>query len=182
MQLISLKNFIINGYWGSITLGSSIDSVIQELGKNYDYTDCGETQIIQYGWYEFFFRTDTRKIFGIQNDHLISDCSNHADMIDYQGEHWKLDTWFLRPQQNITFEQVVQLLQDTGIPFSIEPAYAGCDENIIRCVESMVSFDFVNEYSEPVFDKKGELVSNSPVIAMQQKDYFLNGIRLFNLV
>lgn len=178
MLTISLIDFIKTGYFGNTTLGSPIEETLGQLGDGYDYGKFDETEIIKYGWYEFFYWTDTRKVFGIQNDHLQADCANHRDMIFFENDQWKLDVGFLKENENITFKQVCQLLEKENIAYVIEPAYK--DELVIRCVISNVTFDFANEYSFAEFDahKKFKGFINTPL--HHQDDYILNGIRLFN--
>lgn len=181
MLSISLKDFIKTGRFGGFTLGTAIDEVIEAFGDDHDAHDSDDTQIIKYGWYEFFYWTDSREIFGIQNDHLQADCANHADMIFFSNDKWTIDVGFLKENENITFRQVIQLLEEERIAYVIEPAYHGSDENNIRCVDSGVTFDFVNEYSFAEFGADGNFKGfiNTPL--HEQEDYILNGIRLFNL-
>lgn len=54
MNTIHLKEFIRTGKFGTISIGSTKTDVVNELGNKFDFADCGETQIIKYGWYEFF--------------------------------------------------------------------------------------------------------------------------------
>jgi hypothetical protein len=182
MLTISLIEFIKTGNFGTITLGALIDEVIEQFGEDHDFGDFGETQIIKYDWYEFFYWTDTRKIFGIQNDHLEADCENHADMIYVSNNKWKLDVGgFLRENENIAFREVKQMLEEENIPYVIEPAYEGCDELIIRCVESNVQFDFIRELHFAEFDQDRKFKGFKITSLNHQDEYALNGIRLFNL-
>lgn len=152
---------------------------MQVFGRKYDFADCGETQIIKYGWYEFFYWTDTEKIFGMQNDHLPADCVNHRGMINFKNKYCTIDKWFLKEHQNVTFRQVETYLNSENIPYSIVPAYKGCDENIIKCTNSNVTFDFVNEYTFAEITAKGRRRNWQEVKVDHQSDYVLNGIRLF---
>lgn len=181
MKTINLRDFIRTGYFGNITIGSKKADIIRELGKDYSFDDAGETQIISYGWYEFFFWTETTLVFGIQNDHLQADCINHKEMINYKSKLWNVDKWFLHDDRNITFGQVEKFLTREKIAFEIVPTYHGCDENVIRCSKSNVTFDFVKEYSVTEPDDNGKFKAWKEHIEEKQSNYILNGIRLFNL-
>lgn len=180
MTTIQLKEFIKNGKFGTIGIGSTKTDVINLLGEDFDFGDCGDTQIIKYSWYEFFYWTSNEKIFGIQNDHLVNDCTNHNEMINLENGLCKLDKWFLKENENITFKQISELLVKENIPFVIEPTYPGCDENIIKCIESNVKFDFAMGYSYIQMDDNGEFKEWVEVkLAEKEEDAVLNGIRLF---
>jgi hypothetical protein len=140
MTTIHLKEFIKTGQFGTISIGSTKADVVNAFGKKFDFADCGETQIIKYGWYEFFYWTESELVFGIQNDHLQADCSNHKEMIDYKSKLWTIDKWFLQVNKNITLRQVEGFLTAEGISFEIVPAYEGCDENVIKCLNSRRDF------------------------------------------
>ena len=179
MVIIQLKEFIKSGKFGPITIGSTKDDITNLFGGKFDFGDFEESQIIKYGWYEFFYWTATGKVFGIQNDHLQADFSGHNAMINFKNRFWTIDKWFLKENKNITFAQVVEYLDQENIPFNIVPAYEGCDENIIKCVNSHVTFDFANEYRTVELNAKGKIINWKEVSVEDQSDYVLNGIRLF---
>jgi len=179
MAIIKLKDFIRTGNFGVITIGSTKDEILKVFGKEFDFADCGETQIVKYGWYEFFYWTENEKVFGIQNDHLQADCLNHKEMINFKNEFCTIDKWFLKENENVTFAQVIKYLNQENIPFSIDPVYKGCDEKIIKCINSNVTFDFVNEYTFIEVTAKGKLKNRKEIRVEHQSDYVLNGIRLF---
>ncbi|WP_143011393.1 hypothetical protein [Chitinophaga filiformis] len=179
MITIQLKDFIKTGNFGPLTIGSSKGEILQVFGGTYDLADCGETQIIKYGWYEFFYWTDNEKIFGIQNDHLLADCVNHSEMINFKNRFFTIDKWFLKENKSITFREVIECLEQENIPYNIVPAYDGCDENIIKCVNSNVTFDFVNEHTFTEVTAKGRFKNRKEIRVAHQLDYVLNGIRLF---
>jgi len=181
MTTILLKDFLRTGKFGTITVGSTKTEVFDLLGKTNNLADCGETQIIKYGWYEFFYWTETEIIFGIQNDHLQSDCINHDEMISFKSRKWTLDTWFLEENNNISFAQVIQFLNDENIRYSIEPPYSGSDIKIIRCIDSQVTLDFADEYCIVERDEKGNFKNFVEKIEDNMDNFVLNGIRLFNV-
>lgn len=179
MNTIHLKKFIETGLFGTISIGSTKTDIVNVLGNKFDFADCGETQIIKYGWYEFFYWTATELVFGIQNDHLQADCTNHKEMLVYKSKLWTIDKWFLQINKNISFGQIEALLIKEGITYEIVPAYKGCDENIIKCLKSNVTFDFVNEYRFVEVNDKGKSKEWKKYIESDQSNFVLNGIRLF---
>ena len=73
------------------------------MGSNYGFGDFDETHIMKYGWYEFFSWSDSEIVYAKQNDHLQFDCTNHNEMIEYENEKVRIDTWFLQVNKNTTF-------------------------------------------------------------------------------
>ncbi len=179
IETIYLKNFIKTGIFGSIKIGSTKEELIKKLGDKYDWGDFGEAQIIKYSWYEFFYYTDTGKIFGIQNDHLQADCNNYKEVISFKNKYWTLDKWFLKKGHNITFKKIKEILLNEDIEFVIEKSSYANDEKIIKCIESKVTFDFCNEYCILELDDKGKPKNWKEVKVDNQDDFVLNGIRLF---
>jgi len=181
MKTIHLKEFIKSGQFGNISIDSTKTDLVNSFGNKFDFADFGESQIIKYGWYEFFYWTKTELIYGIQNDHLLADCSNHEEMIDYKSKLWTIDKWFLQVNKNITFGQVEELLIKEDIPFNIEPIYKGSEDNVIKCLKSNVTLDFVKEYTVIEYDEKGKLKNCEELVEDDQRNFMLNGIRLFSL-
>lgn len=179
MKVIELKNFLKTGTFDKIKVGVSTKrDVIDLMGKDFDFGDCGETQIIKYGWYEFFYWTKSEIIFAIQNDHLQFDCSNHNEMIEYQNEKIKIDNWFLKVNKNITFSEIIQILKNENIKYILEK------ENFDGALEYLklqngITIDFDNELTTWFQNesKDGWEIKNEPI--KNQQDYILNGIRLF---
>jgi hypothetical protein len=178
-MIIQLKEFIRTGKFGPISLGSTKADIIRLLGKKNDFADCGETQIVKYGWYEFFYYTKTEIVFGIQNDHVQADGTNHHADINFRNVLWTLDKWFLKENENVTFGQVVDYLNEEKISFEIIPPYHGSEGNIIRCSVSGVKFDFADEYRIMELNAKGKFKDWKIVTAKDQSKHVLNGIRLF---
>lgn len=178
MITVNLKDFIKTGQFGTISLGTTKSDLVNKLGEEFDFADLGETQIIKYGWYEFFYWTKNELIFGIQNDHLQADCTNHKEMIDYKNKVWTIDKWFLQTNKNITFGQIEELLMRENIPFKIIPTYNNC-ENVIKCLKSNVTFDFANEYRLVEYNENGKFKNWKEFVENNQSNFVLNGIRLF---
>lgn len=179
MKIIKLKNFIKTGNFDKIKAGKSTkQDVIDLMGNDFDFGDCGETQIIKFGWYEFFYWTESEIVFAIQNDHLQFDCSNHNEMIEYQNENIKIDNWFLETNKNIKFSEVIQILKSEKIQFELDKQSFDGALKYLK-LQNGITMDFDNELttwiyneSEDEWDMKNEPIKN-------QEDYILNGIRLF---
>jgi hypothetical protein len=182
MMVIYLKEFIKTGKFGPISIGSTKDELLNILGKEtYFSKDAGESQIICYGPFEFFYWTETGKIFGIQNDHLQADCVNHADMINFKNRKWKLDKWFLENDQNKTFDEVIEKLKEEQIEFEITKPYETSTENIIRCLESNVQIHFAKDFSSVVLNEKGTFKNWKENVSENQGDYLLHAITVFDI-
>lgn len=177
MITVQLKEFIKTGKFGEITLGSKKSDIIRLFGKKFDFADCGDTQIIKYGWYEFFYWTESELVFGMQNDHLAN-YNGNADVINFKNRLWSVDKWFLKDNEDITFAQVVEYLTEEKIPFEIIPGYDSNGPNMIKCAESNVKLDFSNEYHIFECDEKGEF-SCREIVETDPSKFVLNGIRLF---
>lgn len=179
MKVIELKSFIKTGKFDIIQIGKSTkQDVINLMGNNFDLGDCGETQIIKYGWYEFFYWTESEIIFAIQNDHLQFDCANHNEMIEYENDRIKIDNWFLEVNKNITFSKVIEFLNSEQIKYKLAKQNVEGALEYIKLSNGII-IDFVNELttwtyadSKDEWNMKHELIKN-------QHDYILNGIRLF---
>lgn len=97
------------GNFDKIMVGVSTKrDVIELMGSDFDFCDFGETQIIKYGWYEFFYWTKSEVIFAIQNDHLRFSTSNHDEMVNYQNENVKVDSWFLGLIKTSHFQRLLK--------------------------------------------------------------------------
>lgn len=180
MLTIQLKEFIKTGAFGPIRIGSTKTELIKLFGKKYDFGNFGESQIIKYGWYEFFYLTHSEEIFGIQNDHLLFNNLDHSATIHYKNSFFTIDTWFLKENNNITFDQMESILQNENITYTIKPAYSGSDERIIECVNSKVTFDFTDEYTWHETDSRGTITNYKEQKITDGNQFILNGIRLFN--
>lgn len=175
MKIISLKSFVESGKFGNIGIGSLKTDVINELGSDFDYYDSGETEIVKYGWYEFFFWCDTGKLFGIQNDHLQADCSNHDEMILFQNDKFEVDTWFLKVDESFKYEEVIELLKKEQVQYQI--VIGNKYEPEIIKFASNVYFDF----SEGVLSWNIENNNWLETTIEKKEEFLLNGIRIFDL-
>ena len=179
MKVIDLKKFIETGDFDRIKVGSSTkQDLINLMGSDFDFADLGDTQLLKYGWYEFFCWTDSEIVCGIQNDHVQFDCSNHNEMIEFKNEHVIINNWFLQVNKNITFSKIINILKNENIQYKLKKKNFDGSLEYIK-LNNGITFDFDNELttwtyneSEDEWDMKNEVIKN-------QKDYILNGIRLF---
>ena len=179
MKIIRLESFIKTGKFDGIEVGvSTKQDVISLMGTVYDFGDFGESQIIKYGWYEFFYWTDSEIVFAIQNDHLQFDCSNHDEMITYENDSVKIDNWFLNVNENISFSQIIEILKKESIEYEFDKnTFEGALE-YIRLTNG-ITIDFDNTLTSWIYDKKSDEWDIKNDVIENQNDYILNGIRLF---
>ena len=118
MIKISLKDFVLKGDFGPIKVGMHRDEVVDILGEPGGAQDFGTGYSgLIYGWYEFFYYTDTKKLSSMQNDHLQADCSNHKECIFYKNNSFETDIWFLEAERDFTYSEVKEILSKEKIPY-----------------------------------------------------------------
>ena len=164
MLILSLKSFIKTGVFGTIRVEVSKKAeVIDLMGNSFDFTDCGNSQIIRYGGYEFFYWTENETIYAIQNDQLFY-IKHNSEEILYQNENVKIDPWFLKKKRQFNFEEVLEIIKLEGIKCEIiKDKFRG---KYIK-MQSGVTLDFIKNESTENID-----------ISLQEE--VLNGIRFFN--
>lgn len=179
MRVIHLKDFVTTGKFDQIEVGKSTkEDVIALMGDDYDFADCDDTQIIKYGWYEFFYWTESEIIFGIQNDHLQYDCGNHDEMINYENDRIKIDNWFLEVNKDATFSEVIKIIENEGVDYELDKQkFEGALEYVK--LENGVTIDFSDELVSWVYDKKEDEWDMKIDPIKIQGDYVLIGIRFF---
>lgn len=161
-KIIRLKDFVKTGAFDQLKVGvSTKQDLIDLMGTDFDFGDGSESQIIKYGWYEFFFWTKTGILFGIQNDHLQDEC---ADSIEYENEQVKIDNWFLEPEKVITFAEVVEILKHEDISYKLEKENYESALDYMRLANG-VTIDFDTDFYEP----------------KEMNAWILNGIRHFKI-
>jgi hypothetical protein len=180
-KTISLKDFVKTGIFGPINLGSTKDELVDFLGDKFIEGDFDQTQIFAYGAFEFYIWAETNILWGIQNDHLQADCSNHAYMISWKNKKFKFDPWFLQVGKNVTFGEIKNILTTENIDFTIENSSAANENKVIKCVDSKVTFDFCLDFTHIELDEKGNFLNEKTVIETNQEHFILNGIRLFDI-
>jgi hypothetical protein len=124
MQTIYLKDFLTTGEFGPIHLGMNIDTVIDILGEPEGITDYknGHAEIM-YAYYEFFYLSETKVLYGIQNDHLATFPNiktgrvNNKKDICFTNNKFTIDIWFLKKNGFLTFKDVIVNLQKENVDF-----------------------------------------------------------------
>lgn len=175
MKTISLKEFIVTGDFGGVTIGTSKSELFKLLGETDEINDYENgSGGIFYGYYELFFDTKTEKITGIQNDHLLiwpklkrkNRIEDHKEAIYFENDTCKMDTWFLQYGKNLTYNEILKTLENESIEFKeIYDIHCGCRIEF----KSGVTMDFSD------FDDDWFINQTIP----DKRKLFLNGIRLF---
>jgi hypothetical protein len=173
MLIISLKDFALTGHFGPIGLGMSKDDLIAHLGEPDGINQFSDTVDINYAWYEFFCFNSTGKICGIQNDHLSLRIIHQRRRIKWQREaicfendHFRIDTWFLKPGKDVSYFQAIALLNNENIPFQeIFDEFTGWRVQF----ESGVFIDFDHRWDS-------EETNDPPT---EKEKVVVNGIRIF---
>jgi len=181
MRTIKLKNFIVTGEFDKIKVGvSTKQDVIDLMGNDFEFGDFGESKIIKYGWYEFFYWRNNEQVFGIQNDHLQFDCFNHNEMINYQNENITIDNWSLENDKNIDFQTIIKIIKKEKIEYKLD---IDNFEGAIKYVKlsNGITIDFDNELTTWTYNKSEDEWDIKNEIIEKQEDYILNGIRLFSI-
>lgn len=186
MTLILLKDFCLTGHFGDVRIGMNISEVKEILGEP-DHEQDFETGSsgIMYAWYEFFYWTDTKILYAIQNDHLMpwpgleehERAEVHGKDIEFDNSHFKVETWFLSAGKAITYRDIVEICRRDNVNI-IEKCNEWGDSSIE--FESGVKLDFDDMSDWVITDKNGQRIENKSIIKSKE-DYLLNGMRLFQL-
>ena len=139
MTTISLKDFILTGNFGRISLGMTKSEVIDYLGNPNETADFGAgASGLFYNGFGFFYWTENSKIFAIQNDNLERLLTEKSE---YKlNETVIVDTSFLQFGQILTHKNVIDYLKKENIKF--DTLYRGAYD-VIKFL-SGVTFDFEN--------------------------------------
>lgn len=164
MTTISLKDFILTGKFGQISLGMTKSEVVEYLGKPSETADFSSgASGLFYNGFEFFYWTDNEKIFGIQNDNLEQLLTKNTN---YKlNKHTIVDTSFFSFSKTLTYRNITEYLTKENITF--ETVNRG-EYDEIKFL-SGVTFDFENaEPKQDVFFDRSHLKLNG--IRFQQID------------
>jgi hypothetical protein len=184
MQTIYLRDFLTTGKFGPISLGMTIDKVVEILGDPEGINDYknGHAEIM-YAYYEFFYLTETKVLYGIQNDHLATFPNiktgrvNNKKDICYSNDKFSIDIWFLKRNRFLTFKDVIENLRKMNVDFEVTKGFD--DDNIIR-FNSGVTLDFDDLSGMTSYDPETKDWTWSEKIT-DENEKILNGIRLYDL-
>jgi len=116
MTIISLKDFILTGNFGQISLGMTKREVIEYLGEPSETIDFGAgVSELFYNGFEFFYWTDNEKIFGIQNDSIEQLFTKNTKYI--LNKNTNVDTSFFSFSKTLTYKNLTEYLIKENITF-----------------------------------------------------------------
>lgn len=145
---IRILDFIKTGVFGGVQLGMTDQEVIDILGHPEDEGGSEDAFSFRYGWWEIhFLRKNQNKAFLIQNDHLLNDCINHNEMIEFENRHFKIELDFIKPFEHIRLKEVIAILNEQKISFKLIDE----DYQPVLQLENLVYMDFTD--SEPISEK-----------------------------
>lgn len=140
MNKVDLKTFVKTGRLSGLEFGiSTKDDLFRAFGKTKDISKGFETLIYRYGWYEFFVWEKNNIVYAFQNDHLISDCINHKEMISFKNEKVDINPWFLTEEKDCSYLQLKEFLKQENITFSEQ---INKHNTLIIILDNNISFDF----------------------------------------
>ncbi|MGB1295552.1 MAG: hypothetical protein ACPG6V_08730 [Flavobacteriales bacterium] len=140
MNNIDFKTFVKTGKLLGLDFGkSTVQELFAVMGSTDDKTDFQDTVIYYYGWYEFYVWKSSGILYAFQNDHLISDCRNHNELIAFKNHKVHIEPWFVQKNQNVSYHQLKQFLQEQEIEYK---AYQNKYQNQIIELNTNITFDF----------------------------------------
>jgi hypothetical protein len=172
---ISLKDFLLTGHFGRIQLGMTDEEISKELGAPKDRGDYDDDSFsFFYGEYELFFDRESRKLLGLQNDHLATrDQDDRESIVTFKNNQFEIDAWIIDLKKNSEYSEIISHLDSEGINYRTEQRPF---ENVIH-FNSGVHLDFTDQDSWIEAETQGREVIEGTI---QNRDqYILNGIRLY---
>ena len=184
MQTIYLKDFLTTGKFGPIHLGMNIDTVIDILGEPEGITDYknGHAEIM-YAYYEFFYLSETKVLYGIQNGHLATFPNiktgrvNNKKDICFTNNKFTIDIWFLKKNRFLTLKDVIDSLRKENVDFEVTKGFH--NNNIIK-FKSGVTLDFDDLSGLTFYEPDTKVWTRSEKIIDDYKK-ILSGIRKYDL-
>lgn len=118
MKKVSVLEFIRTGSFGGVKLGMTEQEVIAILGEPEGKMENPDAFFISYGWWEFYFVKENSEppVSLIMNKHLLYDCENHDEMIQFKNDHFELQLDFIKPFAHVRVKELVALLESENIP------------------------------------------------------------------
>lgn len=155
METISLIDFILTGKFGRVSLGMTKKEVIEYLGTPSEDTDFGiGASGLFYNGFEFFYWTDNKELFTIQNDNIETLFANQSN---YEfSDKIIVDNSFFFIGQLLTYKNITAYLRKQNIHFN------SVDKGKYDEIQflSGVTFDFENEELMPHQYDRGDLKLN----------------------
>ena len=172
MTIINITHFIKTGTFGGVRIGMTEAEVIGCLGSPEWRSDAEDAFMLSYRrWEIHFLKSNSNKVHLIQNDHLLYDCINHDEMLQFQNNRFKIELDFIRPFAYIRLREVMIWLEREKVSFSLTEDK---DYEPLLKLESGVYLDFTD--TEPILPK-GSGVRWGPG---RQQDLQENEIRIEN--
>jgi len=179
MISINILDFLKTGQFGLIKLGMNIDEVIKILGQPENRLDSPDAILISYGYWEIHFLcNNNNKVFLIQNDNLLYDCTNHDELIEFKNDHFTINLEFLKPFEYIRLEKIIDILKANNIEYQL-------NHNKPYHLELANGINLGFTDNEPIIPKKDGFHwkhnnNNIETHIKEQKDYILTSIRIWN--
>ena len=178
---LNLNNIVFRANFAPINMGQTEKEVVKILGKPLNRYDNGVGSVlISYSGYEFHFFDDALHYF--QNDNLKYDKVNHADCISFQNSQFKLNPGFVMPNNDISMKEVISLLKNERIDFSIEnQKVAGQDYRVgeVKFLElsNGISLNFENTTTIFKPSNSQKKVESKELIFDNEMDFVLFAVR-----
>lgn len=120
MTIVNIAHFLKTGTFGGVRLGMTEAEVIKCLGTPDWRSDSGkETFMFSYGQWEIhFLMENSNKAFLIHNDHLLYDCINHDEMLQFQNSTFKIELDFIKPFTHVRLKDVITWLEKEKVSYA----------------------------------------------------------------
>lgn len=178
---LNLKNIVFTADFSPVQMGQTVKEVVKILGEPINRSDDGTGSILfSYGGYEFYFFND--KLHYFQNDNLKNDKGNHLDYISFQNDNFKFHSGFVSPNKDISLKEVISLLKNEKIDFSIEnQKVAGKDyrEGEIKdlVLSNGILMNFENKTTKFTQVDGQEVINRKEVFFHDEMDFVLFAVR-----
>ena len=178
---LNLKDIVFTADFSPIKMGQTVKEVIKILGDPVNSSDDGNGSILfSYGGYELYFFDD--KLHYFQNDNLKNDKRNHLDCISFQNDNFKFHSGFVIPNKDISLREVISLLENEKIDFSIEnQKVAGKDYRVGEIKNLVLSngifMNFENKTTKFIQADDQEIIKSKELFFDDEMDFVLFAVR-----
>ena len=179
---LNLKDIVFTADFSPVQMGQTENEVAKILGEPPCGRDVYEhgSVIFYYSGYEFHFFDDELHYF--QNDSLKYDKPNHDGCISFQNSHFKFHPGFVIPNKDISMKEVISLLQNEKIDFSIEnQKVAGKDYRVGEVkflqLSNGISMNFENKTTVFMRVDDQEIVESKEIFFDDEMDFVLFAVR-----